>query len=132
MELILVLDTNAYSDWRRCGRWNENLALADRVVVPTIVLGELFHGFRNGGRMAGNLANLDEFLRQPQVEVAPVTRRSAELYGQFIQFLQANGTPLPTNDIWIGAIVHELHGELATRDAHFDHLPQVVRAREIC
>ena len=46
MELNLVLDTNAYSDWRRSGRWHSNIALANRVVLPVVVLGELLHGFR--------------------------------------------------------------------------------------
>ena len=46
MELNLVLDTNAYSDWRRSGRWLSNIALANRVILPVVVLGELLHGFR--------------------------------------------------------------------------------------
>jgi predicted nucleic acid-binding protein len=48
MDLIVVLDTNAYSDWRRSGRWHASIAVADRVVIPCIVLGELLHGFGNG------------------------------------------------------------------------------------
>lgn len=43
MELILVLDTNAYSDWRRSGRWHERIAVANRVVLPATMLGELHH-----------------------------------------------------------------------------------------
>ena len=130
MELILVLDTNAYSDWRRSGRWNENLALADRVFVPTVVLGELFHGFAQGRHARRNLAGLDDFLRQPQVDVVSLTRRTAEIYGRFLHHLQTKGTPIPTNDIWIAAMTHEVHGQLATRDAHFRHLPQVSLAVE--
>jgi predicted nucleic acid-binding protein len=118
MELIVVLDTNA------------NIAIADRVVIPCIVLGELLHGFGKGGRAAENIAKLDDFLSQPQVELATLTRRTAELYGRFLDQLQTQGTPIPTNDIWISALAHELNGDLATRDAHFDHLPQVRLARE--
>lgn len=131
MDLIVVLDTNAYSDWRRSGRWHANIAIADRVVLPSIVLGELFHGFGKGGRAAENVAKLDDFLSQPQVEMATLTRRTAELYGRFLEHLQTQGTPIPTNDIWISAIACELNGELATRDAHFEHLPQVRLAREL-
>lgn len=54
MELIVVLDMNAYSDWRRSGRWHQWIAIADRVVVPVIVLGELYHGFRKGDRTEYN------------------------------------------------------------------------------
>lgn len=131
MDLIVVLDTNAYSDWRRSGRWHANIAIADRVVVPSIVLGELLHGFGKGGRAAENIAKLDDFLSQPQVGTATVTRRTAELYGSLLDHLQTQGTPIPTNDIWISAITHELNGELATRDGHFEHLPQVRLAREL-
>ena len=47
MELILVLDTNASSDWRRSGRWHDRISVANRIVVPATVIGELHHGFRN-------------------------------------------------------------------------------------
>ena len=129
MELIVVLDTNAYSDWRRSGRWHECLAIADRVVVPVVVLGELYHGFRRGSRVEQNVSGLHEFLSEPQVEVMQVTRRSAEIYGEFLVGLQERGTPLPTNDIWIAAMTHECAGRLISRDAHFDLLPQVARVR---
>lgn len=130
MDLIIVLDTNAYSDWRRSGRWHANIAIADRVVLPFIVLGELLHGFGKGKRAAENTAKLDDFLSQPQVEMATLSRRTAEFYGELLDHLQTQGTPIPTNDIWIGAIARELNGELVTRDSHFGHLPQVRLARE--
>ena len=130
MELIVVLDTNAYSDWRRGARWHRWIAIADRIVVPVIVLGELYHGFRKGGRTDQNLARLHEFLREPQVEVMQPTRRTAEIYGEFLDALQRDGHPLPTNDIWIAAMAHESAGRLISRDAHFDFLPQVVRVVE--
>jgi len=130
MEIIVVLDTNAYSDWRRSGRWHEVLAIADRVVVPVIVLGELYHGFRKGGRLERNVADLHEFLREPQVEVMQVTRRSADIYGEFLCALQLRGTPMPTNDIWIAAMTYECEGKLISRDAHFQRLPPVARATE--
>jgi predicted nucleic acid-binding protein len=95
MELIVVLDTNAYSDWRRSGRWHGNIAIADRVILPTIVLGELLHGFGTGSRTSENIAKLDDFLDQPQVELATISRRTAESYGDFLRHLQSRGTPIP-------------------------------------
>ncbi len=127
MDLIVVLDTNAYCDWRRRGQWHEWLAIADRVVVPAIVLGELYHGFRKGSQTERNVAQLHEFLSEPQVQVMNTTRRSAEIYGEFLDDLQQSGTPIPTNDIWIAAMAHECSGRLISCDAHFDFLPQVVR-----
>jgi tRNA(fMet)-specific endonuclease VapC len=130
MELILVLDTNAYSDWRRSGRWQEKIAIADRVMIPVIVLGELLHGFRKGKLLEKNLGKLHSFLKEPQVDVMPVTLRTAEIYSEFLLHLQTQGTPIPTNDIWIAAMAHECRGELATRDSHFSFLPFVMLAKE--
>lgn len=130
MELILVLDTNAYSDWRRSGRWHEKIAIAGRVVIPATVLGELHHGFRKGGKFEENVRKLHEFLTEPQVKILPVTLRTAEIYGEFLVYLQNNGTPIPTNDIWIAAAAFECRGELVSGDDHFRHLPQVIKARE--
>ncbi len=130
MELNLVLDTNAYIDWRRSGRWHSNIALANRVILPVVVLGELLHGFRKGSVFEQNLGNLRAFLKEPQVEVMPVTFRTAEIYSEFFLHLQTQGTPIPTNDIWIAAIAHQCRGELATRDGHFISLPLVDLAVE--
>lgn len=129
MELTVVLDTNAYSDWRTSGRWHELISVADHVAIPSIVLGELMHGFRKGQRMEKNLAGLHAFLNEPQVQILPVNERTAEIYAEFLLQLQSQGTPIPTNDIWIAALTHECRGELATRDAHFDFLPQVPRVK---
>lgn len=125
MELIVALDTNAYSDWRGSGRWHETLSVADRILVPTVVLGELFHGFGKGRRTAENRRRLEEFLTEPQALVVDVTRRAAEIYGEFLVHLQKQATPIPTNDIWIAAIAHEHSAILLTRDQHFVHLPQI-------
>ena len=39
--------------------------------------------------------------------------------------LRQQGTPLPTNDIWIAAIALERGAQLVTMDAHFDDIPGV-------
>jgi len=37
--------------------------------------------------------------------------------------LKTAGTPLPENDVWIAAFAIERSLPLATRDAHFAHVP---------
>ena len=37
------------------------------------------------------------------------------------------GTPIPTNDTWIGALVLPHNLRLHDRDWHFEHLPQIAR-----
>jgi tRNA(fMet)-specific endonuclease VapC len=39
--------------------------------------------------------------------------------------LKQQGTPLPTNDIWIAAIALERGAQLVIMDSHFDDIPGV-------
>ena len=50
----------------------------------------------------------------------------AERYGKLVQQLRAQGTPIPTNDIWIAAAVLETGSRLLAYDAHFEHVPGVI------
>jgi tRNA(fMet)-specific endonuclease VapC len=131
MEIIVVLDTNAYCDWRRSGKWAGNIARADRVVIPSVVLGELEFGFLNGTRRAENSRKLREFLGHSHVEVAVVDHGTAEIYAEFLLYLRNKGKPIPTNDIWIAAQARQCGGELAARDGHFAELPMLRMAEEL-
>lgn len=126
----LVLDTNAYSDWRRDGRWGTLITQADTVLVPTMVLGELYAGFRLGYAAVKNVAKLSAFLSVARVQIISPTERTAEIYGDFFAQLKRQGTPIPTNDIWISALAHDWKSLLVTRDSHFCHLPQIALAVE--
>jgi len=41
--------------------------------------------------------------------------------------MRKQGTPIPTNDMWIAALALQHSLALHTRDKHFVHLPQLVR-----
>jgi len=41
--------------------------------------------------------------------------------------LRGQGTPIPTNDMWVAALVLQHDLCLLDRDRHFDALPQVTR-----
>jgi tRNA(fMet)-specific endonuclease VapC len=41
--------------------------------------------------------------------------------------LRKQGTPIPTNDMWIAALVLQHSLVLCARDVHFDVLPQLPR-----
>lgn len=125
MALRIVLDTNAYSDWRRQGTWNELICRATQVMMPTMVLGELHGGFQLGLTGRENQAKLAKFLGEESVRVISPSEVTAEIYGDFYAFLHKQGTPLPTNDLWIGALTYEHKAVLVTRDRHFSRLPQV-------
>lgn len=44
-----------------------------------------------------------------------------------IRQLRNQGTPIPTNDLWIAALVMQHNLVLCSRDRHFTHLPQLDR-----
>jgi len=126
--MTVVLDTNAYSDWRKDGRWNEIISTADRVLVPAVVLGELRAEFLRGQPGAENERKLVRYVSHPAVEVVPVVEASSRGYAQFKHQLRLAGKPIPENDVWIAALAVEHAALLLTSDAHFEHLPQVARA----
>ena len=123
----VCIDTSAYSQLMR-GRdaLKVRLEEADMVYVPTTVLGELYAGFEMGSRRDLNAAELREFLEQPAVAVVQTGENVAERYGRLVQQLRAQGTPIPTNDIWIAAAVLETGSRLLAYDAHFSQVPGVI------
>jgi tRNA(fMet)-specific endonuclease VapC len=48
-------------------------------------------------------------------------------YGAVFRQLRKQGSPIPTNDMWIAALVLQHSLVLCARDAHFDVLPQLPR-----
>lgn len=124
----VALDTNGYV--ALCQGERETVDLlekADSIHVPFVVLAELRAGFAVGKRGADNERILTLFLSKPEVHSLfaddETTRQYASLYRQ----LRRQGTPIPTNDIWIAALVIEHGLTLHARDRHFDHLPQLLR-----
>ena len=116
----IVLDTSAYTHFLAGhGAVVDWIARAEVVHVPAIVLGELEGGFRLGTRYAHNVRTLESFLEEPFVAVAPVTVEVARRYGEIFAALRRNGTPIPANDIWIGATTLEVGGHLVTFDRDF-------------
>jgi tRNA(fMet)-specific endonuclease VapC len=124
----IAIDTNRYVDFARgLPEAVNRLRVVDRIFMPLIVLGELRAGFLGGSRRPENEANLVRFLNSPRVDVLLADEETTHHYGRLFHQLRRQGTPIPTNDIWIAALVvqHQLY--LFARDAHFDHLPQIPR-----
>jgi tRNA(fMet)-specific endonuclease VapC len=89
------------------------------------VIGELMHGFRLGKNFKLHKAEMEDFLKEPQVEVVPITKRTGEIYGEILDHLQKMDIPVPTNDIWISAIAIEHYALLLTSDPHFTAIPNL-------
>lgn len=122
----ILLDTNAYTKLLLGEKVIlQALGKADKVLIPTVVLGELFAGFKGGDKEATNRKLLDKFLSKPQVEILPITKETAEIFAEIKYTLLKSGTPLPINDIWIASCAVEMGAILITYDEHFSKIPQV-------
>jgi len=118
--VTVLLDTNAYIAFSRGPGVVANLVTrADNLILSTIVIGELLHGFHNGTRFMENRRLLDEFISMPMVSVLPVTLVTADRFGRLMTQLKRLGRPLPSNDVWIAAHAMEYGAELVTFDRHF-------------
>jgi tRNA(fMet)-specific endonuclease VapC len=122
----LALDTNRYRDL--CdgqGAIVEILRRAELIGVPLIVIAELRAGFALGDRGRQNEQVLRRFLAKPGVEVLYPSDATTRCYAGLYRQLRSQGTPIPTNDLWIAALVVEHELALLSRDHHFAHLPQL-------
>lgn len=125
----LALDTNRYTDLSRDNAdVMEAVESADEVWLPFIVLAELRAGFSHGSRVAQNEAILRRFLLQPKVNLLYADEQTTHHYASVYRQLRRQGTPIPTNDMWIAALALQHSLTLCARDAHFDALPQLLRA----
>ncbi len=118
--MIVLFDTNAYTAFARGeAALLAGLERVERLLMSSVVVGELEYGFRNGSRYSANRAALEEFLAEPYVEFLPITRDTTVRYGQVCAELHRHGRKIPTNDAWIASHALEHGAELWTRDAHF-------------
>ena len=124
----LALDTNRYTDLCR-GNVSvvEAIELADEVWLPFIVLGELRAGFAVGAQGPRNEAVLRRFLLKSRVAVLYADDQTTHHYAAVYRQLRKQGTPIPTNDMWIAALVLQHSLVLFAPDTHFDVLPQLAR-----
>lgn len=97
----------------------EIIALADRIYLNSIVLGELLGGFAVGQKEAQNRSDLTRFLSSPRVGILSITDTTADFYAMIYANLRRKGRPIPTNDMWIAASTMEHGAILITRDQHF-------------
>jgi tRNA(fMet)-specific endonuclease VapC len=122
----IALDTNAYSDFMRGAATRVQLfKSATQIFIPLFVMGELHAGFAAGTQANVNERNLERFLTNPIVSVllpdVATTLKYAALFAQ----LRRQGTPIPTNDLWIAALALQHDLILCTKDEHFRHIPQL-------
>ena len=122
-----MVDTSAYALFKR-GHTDaiSQIRKASTILLPAVVLGELWAGFEIGSRRTTNRDELDAFLASSRVSTIPIINETAERYARIYAYLRRNGRPIPTNDLWIAASAMEHSATLLTADAHFLLIPQIL------
>ncbi len=116
----ILIDTNIYVAFKRnVVEVVEVLRRVDFIGINTIVLGELYSGFKGGSKEKINLWELDRFLDSPRVHVILIDETTSEFYAQVFYNLHRKGNPIPTNDLWIAASAFRHSLALFTLDTHF-------------
>ena len=126
MAMKILIDTNRYTDFARnvpdvVTRFLE----AEEIAVPFAVVAELRAGFKNGTLLSQNEAGLVRFLENPKVFVLFPDLATTNVYADIFAQLRRQGTPIPTNDIWIAALALQHSLPLYTRDGDFKHVQQL-------
>ncbi len=125
----ILLDTNRYRDF--CDGLPQavsRLQTAELVYLAFVTLAELRAGFIAGTASGPNERNLSVFLNRPRIRVLWPDEQTTHHYARLFLQLRKQGTPIPTNDIWIAALAVQHDLALFSRDCHFDRIQQLPRA----
>ena len=123
----IALDSNAYSDAARGNpKLVQLLESADEIFLPVIVVAELRAGFMHGTQSSHNESKLIQFLASERVSILHINEQTTHHYARLFAYLRTQGTPVPTNDLWIAALILQHDLPLVTGDAHFRKIPQIL------
>ena len=126
MAVEIAIDTNRYRDF--VDGEPEAVAIfrsVPKIFVPFAVVAELRAGFAVGTQGAENQRVFGQVLHRERVEVLMPTMETTKHYANLYRQLRTAGTPIPTDDLWIAAIVVQHDLTLFSRDSHFESLPQI-------
>jgi tRNA(fMet)-specific endonuclease VapC len=124
----IALDSNRYTDFcRGVPEVVEVVEEASEIHVPIIVVAEQRAGFAHGTNREKNERTLTKFLNNESVFVLAPDDQTTFFYADLYSYLRKKGKPIPTNDLWIAALVLQHNLVLFDRDADFDNLPQLAR-----
>jgi len=100
------------------------LCSAEELVLPVIAYAEVVTGTEAETKRAKmTRAALSKLMAMPNTRLLPVSEATVRHYSRTFNLLKKNGTPIPTNDIWIAAAAMEVGGVLFTRDRHYLRIP---------
>lgn len=115
----MILDTNALSAIAEGEPGVANIfARARLVAIPVIVLGEYRYGIARSRHEREYERWLEEMISISRV--LEIDEETALWYARLCGQLKDAGTPIPSNDAWIGALCRQHALPLLSRDRHFD------------
>jgi len=127
VDVKIMLDTTAYVGFKRNDTETVDVILqAERILFSPVVIGELMFGFRSGTRFKRNMTDLKSFLEHDAVRLVEIGKITSDRYSRIAAQLKQQGTPIPSNDLWIAAQSMEHGAELITFDQHFRRISGVV------
>jgi tRNA(fMet)-specific endonuclease VapC len=91
-----------------------------KIILPTVVIGELLFGAENSSRSLKNLPRYLEFIEI--CETVSLGRETAAVYSRTRLLLKRKGRPIPMNDVWISAQCLEHRWLLITDDSDFGYV----------
>jgi tRNA(fMet)-specific endonuclease VapC len=122
----MILDTSAISDsLREEPRLRRQFTVFGRICIPVVVLGEYRFGLLFSKHRQTIEAKLEELTGD--VEVLAIEEQTTTFYGDIRSELKAAGTPMPSSDLWIAALVRQHDLPLLSRDSHFDSVRGITR-----
>jgi tRNA(fMet)-specific endonuclease VapC len=98
----------------------ENVLALSEVVLPLVVVGELFFGAENSARSLQNLPRYLDFIEACMV--LSLGKETTLVYAQTRLALKQEGRPIPMNDVWIAAQCIEQDWVLVTDDTDFGYV----------
>jgi len=100
----ILIDTNIFSHAMiGTAAVVSELQRTAEIGISAVSIGELLSGFKAGTKERDNRFELEEFLDSPRVRTYSIDESTADYYAEILNQLKKAGTPIPTNDIWIGA-----------------------------
>jgi len=125
----IIVDTNRYRDFcAGVAEAVECFQTAEQISIPFVTIAELRAGFLAGTAGKRNAQVLSTFLSRARVQILWPDEQTTHQYARIWLQLRRQGTPIPTNDLWIAALALQHTMALFSRDGHFDHLAQLPRA----
>jgi len=122
----LILDTNALSAIAQGEPGAaEIFARARQVAIPVIVLGEYRFGIAHSRHRREYERWLEEMVSVSRV--LEINEETALWYAGLRGQLKQAGTPIPSNDVWIGSLCLQHALPLMSRDRHFDSIQGLQR-----